>query len=48
MEKCEVYSSVKLDIYNVINDKLSFESKYIYDTAIQFIEREKHETLTNS
>jgi hypothetical protein len=39
-EEFEIYKAVKSDQQNVLNDKLSFSSNYIYDTAIKVLKGE--------
>lgn len=40
MEQSEINTTVKFDKQHVLNDKLSFQSKYIYETAIKVVEEE--------
>lgn len=39
IEEYEIYKAVKREPQNVLNDKLSFQSNLIYDTAIRIIEQ---------
>lgn len=38
LEEFEIYKAVKSDQPNVLNDKLSFQSNFIYNTAIRITE----------
>lgn len=39
LEEFEIYKAVKSHSFNVLNDKLSFQSNYIYNTAIRILEK---------
>lgn len=40
IKEFDIYRAVKFNKENVLNDKLSFQSNYIYDTAIKVLEGE--------